>query len=78
MSYYSADEINAAIARGATVTATVNDMPRPRQPHNGATVTVTQAFESSRGVTVRAIGWKTRFAVGYVSISGETARDYGA
>lgn len=74
-------EINAAIARGASVTATAADLPRRGQPNRGAEVRVTQAFDyvGHDRMSVRAAGYKTRFAVRDVLIEGvapETAPDH--
>lgn len=68
LSYLTADQINAAIAAGHTVTARAADTERKHQPRRGQLVEVKEAFDGAYGeIRIYAHGYKGRFRAEIVS-----------
>lgn len=67
---FTAAQINAAIAAGQTVTAVAADLPRKHQPARGRVVTLTEAWSNGWEIRATAEGFRGRFRVESVEISG--------
>ena len=72
MAWFSAAEINDAIARGIQVTATAADLPRKHQPSRGVEVTLTAAWDNTGEIRATARNYRGRFRVENVTIHAAT------